>query len=87
MRNSSLDKFSVDREKEEKNNNYAYEGRHKETNLSRPELSVLLSRLKDFLCIIRGTGSLSNQKSDCWQICKLEKFVSNSLFINIIFKT
>lgn len=87
VRNSSSDESSSDEEEEEKNNDHAYEGRHEETDTSRPGLSVFYSGSGDYLHAVRGTGSFSTEKRKRRQIREIEKAASNSLSIKTMFKT
>lgn len=87
MKNSNSDKFSFNGKEKKGNNNHAYKEKYDKTDMSRPGLSVFHLGLGDYLCIVRETGFFLNKKCDCWQIRKLEKAVSNSFFIKIIFKT
>ena len=87
MRNSSSDESSSDGEEEKENNDHAYEGKHEETDISRPGLSVFHSGSGDYLRAVRGTGSLSTEKRERHRIRELEKAASNSLSIKTMFKT
>lgn len=85
MRDFSFDKSSSNRIEEEIDNNKRYEKRQEKTGIYKPKLSVFHLGSRDYLCIVREYDSLSTGKHKQRQIHELEKVVSNSLSIKIIF--
>ena len=85
VRDSSSDESSSDGEEEEVDSDKGHEERQEETGICKPGLSVFHSGSGDYLCTMRGTGSLSTEERKRRRIRELEKAASNSQSIKTMF--